>query len=137
MWTKHHGVSDPDQSYILEELVRYLQHSSSGVMSFDRMPSSWKDVCGAVHNRVPLKKNSTEVEETVGGWYQLTRNASLDLGLSIGRSVTQFLKKNHSEDGLLRLVIKEQLDDASVIVPAVLMVPQEEEFQVSATNQQI
>lgn len=103
MWVKYHGVTDPDQAYILEELVRYLQHDSSGVLSFDRMNGTWKDVCTAVQNRIPLKKAAPEVQESVGSWHQFVRNVSLHLSLSIGANVSVFLKKAHRDDAAKRL----------------------------------
>lgn len=95
MWVKYHGVNDPDQACILEELVRFLQHDSSGVSSFDRMNSSWKDVCSSVQNRIALKKGSNEVQESVGSWHQFIRNITLHLSLSIGEDVTVYLKRAH------------------------------------------
>lgn len=111
MWVKYHGVTDPDQAYILEELVRYLQHNSSGVLSFDRMNGTWKDVCGAVQNRIPLKKTAPEVLESVASWHQFIRNISLHLGLAIGENVSIFLKKAHRDDANKRLD-----DDAAQLV---------------------
>ncbi|MFT6489507.1 MAG: hypothetical protein ACJAXQ_000277 [Parvibaculaceae bacterium] len=108
MWVKYHGVTDPDQAYILEELVRYLQHDSSGVLSFDRMNSTWKDVCSSVQNRITLKKNSVEVLDSVGSWHQFVRNLSLLLSLAIGENATIYLKKAHRDDANKRLE-----DDAS------------------------
>lgn len=111
MWVKYHGVNDPDQAYILEELVRFLQHDSSGVSSFDRMNSSWKDVCNSVQNRIALKKGSNEVQESVGSWHQFIRNITLHLSLSIGEDVTVYLKKAHKDDALKRLD-----DDSALLV---------------------
>lgn len=103
MWVKHHGISDPDQAYILEELVRYLMHPSSGVTSFDRMNAEWKDLCTLVQNRAPLNKNSKEVIEGMSAWHQYVRNISLDLCLMLGKNVTVSMKKAHREDAVARL----------------------------------
>ncbi len=103
MWVKYHGVTDPDQAYILEELVRYLQHDSSGVTSFDRMNSTWKDVCSSVQNRITLKKSAQEVLDSVGSWHQFIRNVSLHLSLAIGETTTIYLKKAHRDDANKRL----------------------------------
>lgn len=103
MWVKYHGITDPDQAYILEELVRYLQHDSSGVTSFDRMNGTWKDVCSSVQNRITLKKTAQEVIDSVGSWHQFIRNVSLHLSLAIGETTTIFLKKAHRDDPNKRL----------------------------------
>jgi hypothetical protein len=45
---EHKGISDPEQAFILRELIRYLQHPSSGVIPFSHMDAGWKEVCTAV-----------------------------------------------------------------------------------------
>ena len=40
----HAGVDDPEQAWILEELVRYLQHEASGVLPLADMGASWTSV---------------------------------------------------------------------------------------------
>ncbi|MDB2414171.1 hypothetical protein N9W34_00190 [Rickettsiales bacterium] len=124
MWVKYHGVTDPDQAYILEELVRYLQHDGSGVLSFDSMNGTWKDVCAAVQNRISLKKTSPEVLDSVASWHQLSRNLSLHLGLAVGANVGIFLKKAHKDDSKKRLD-----DDAALLVSEQLLIT---EFDVPA-----
>jgi hypothetical protein len=103
MWVKHHGISDPEQSYILEELVRYLDHPASGILSIERMNPQWKDVCAAVQNAAPLNKNGEDVRETVATWHQFTRSLSLKFSLAVGRTVTLALKRQHKENADLRL----------------------------------
>jgi hypothetical protein len=34
---EHRGISDPDQAYILGELIRYLSDPRSGAVSFEGM----------------------------------------------------------------------------------------------------
>ncbi|MFV1990217.1 MAG: stress response protein, partial [Acidimicrobiales bacterium] len=40
----HRGVEDPEQDWILGELIRYLEHDASGVMDFDDMGPNWTEV---------------------------------------------------------------------------------------------
>ncbi|NKB86604.1 MAG: hypothetical protein GKS06_00080 [Acidobacteria bacterium] len=40
----HTGVDDPEQAWILEELVRYLQHDASGVLPLSDMGTSWTSI---------------------------------------------------------------------------------------------
>jgi hypothetical protein len=37
----HKGVSDPEQAWILNELIRYLEHERSGALAFDDMGEQW------------------------------------------------------------------------------------------------
>ena len=38
------SVADPDQAWILAELIRYLEHERSGAVDFDDMGKSWVSV---------------------------------------------------------------------------------------------
>lgn len=123
MWVKYHGVHDPDQAFILEEYIRYLQHDSSGVIGFERMNSSWKDVCTAAQNRLALKKNSAEIQDSVTSWHQFLRNLSLHLGLSVGENVSVHLNRAHKNDAIKRLdddaalLANEQILEAEFDIP--------------------
>jgi hypothetical protein len=48
MQKEHRGVSDPEQAWILGELIRYLEHPRSGAMDLDDMGASWVPVREAV-----------------------------------------------------------------------------------------
>lgn len=102
MWTKHYGVADRDQGYILSEFIRYLQHPSSGILSFDRMNSEWKDVCGAIQNGMPLNKSGVDVAECVNSWHQFVRAMSLEMSVAVGQSVVVPLRREYLQDPLKR-----------------------------------
>lgn len=91
--TGNKEIDDPEQAYILSELVRYLDHDSSGVSALSKMPSNWKDVCNSVQQGTALNKNSEIVENSVSGWHQLLRHLSLNLSMSIGQPVTIALSR--------------------------------------------
>jgi hypothetical protein len=103
MWTKHYGIADSDQGYILTEFVRYLQHPSSGIISFDRMNAEWKDVCTTIHNGMPVNKSSREVVESVSSWHQFVRSLSLEMSVAVGRTVTVPLRREYLQDPAKRL----------------------------------
>ena len=104
MWTEHYGIADSDQGYILTEFVRYLQHPSSGITSFDRMNSEWKDVCASIQNGITPNKAAKEVTESVHGWHQFVRSLSLEMSVAVGRSVTVPLRREHYNDPQKRLL---------------------------------
>jgi len=99
--TANKGVDDPEQAYILSELVRYLDHDSSGVSSLTRMPSEWKDLCSSVQHGTALAKTSDVVESSVSGWHQLLRHLSLNLSMSIGQPVKIALSRAREKDAEL------------------------------------
>ena len=100
---EHIGVDDKDQSYILTELIRYLQDPSSGVVTATTMGSGWKDVCAAVQNDEPLRKSSDSVMSAVGDWHQLLRYMALRLSLLVGHGVSAHMTRAHAQDPKLRL----------------------------------
>ncbi len=97
------SVSDPDQAYILAELVRFLRHSNSGVLRFSHMGSNWRDVCSSFRYETQLDKNSLEVESVVSSWHQLSRNIALHLSEILSVPVDQGLPKIHRNNPLVRL----------------------------------
>lgn len=56
----HHGVDDPEQAWILSELIRYLQHPNSGVTRFDDMGPEWVAVRDGARDDA-LRKNDPAV----------------------------------------------------------------------------
>ncbi len=48
MQKEHRGVTDPEQAWILGELIRYLEHPKSGAMELDDMGAGWVPVRQAV-----------------------------------------------------------------------------------------
>lgn len=92
------GIEDPEQAYILSELVRYLDHSSSGITALNRMPACWKELCGAVQNGAALNKNFDYVADSVSGWHQLLRHLSLNLSMAIGQPVNVSLTRQREKD---------------------------------------
>jgi len=104
MWTKHYGIADSDQGYILTEFVRYLQHPNSGIVPFDRMNAEWKDICTAIQNGMTVNKSSKEVAESVGSWHQFVRGLSLEMSVAVGRSVVVPLRREYYNDPQKRLL---------------------------------
>lgn len=91
-------VEDPEQAYILSELVRYLDHDSSGITSLTKMPALWKELCSSVQNGVPLNKTADFLTDSVSGWHQLLRHLSLNLSMSIGQPVDIVLSRQREKD---------------------------------------
>ena len=82
----HRGVADPDQAWILAELIRYLEHQKSGALDFADMGSSWVEVREAVAAGT-LRANDKGLPEVVARWNQLLRFVALRLGRELGAEV--------------------------------------------------
>lgn len=87
---EHRGVKDPDQAYILSELIRYFSDPRSGIVSFDNMGPSWTAVRDGARNRT-LRKTDAHVEAIAARWDELIRFLCLDLTKDLGRDVKQVL----------------------------------------------
>ena len=91
-------IEDPDHSWVIEHLVRFLSHPSTGVTRFDRMPRSWKEVTDAVAAGAGVKKGSEAALEVAAGWIQETRDLGLQLTELLHQPVPVKLSRSERED---------------------------------------
>ncbi len=96
------GVS-PEQAFILQEMVRYFKHPSSGVKDFDQMNSEWHSLVLGVRNEQQFKRSSPEIENTAASWHQEERDVCLILSRCIGEHVDIRLPRKHQADPAFRL----------------------------------
>jgi hypothetical protein len=87
---EHRGVDDPEQAWILGELIRYLRHPQSGANAFDDMGPDWVGVRDGARDDA-LRKNDPAVRDVARRWDQLLRFAALRLEADIGQPVSQQL----------------------------------------------
>ena len=97
----HRGVDDPEQAWILEELLRYMSHPNSGVLDFADMGDNWTRVRDAAIDG-SLSRNSDEAIEVCQRWDQLLRVAALRLGTEIGSDVIEVIPRAHQQNPRLR-----------------------------------
>lgn len=90
---QHKGVEDPEQAWILDELIRYLQHPKSGALDFEDMGPNWVSVrdTGWAGD---LTKRVDGVDDVCARWDQLLRFAALRLSSEIGDDVSLVLSRN-------------------------------------------
>ncbi len=101
MQKEHRGVADPDQAWILGELIRYLEHPRSGALEFDDMGQSWVPVRQAVAQGT-LRATDKTAAEVAAKFDALLRYASLRLGRQLGTDVTVSLSRREVADPSLR-----------------------------------
>ncbi len=101
MQKEFRGVADPDQAWILEELIRYLEHSRSGALEFDDMGDSWVTVRDAVTSGT-LRPTDKGVAEVVARFDALLRFASLRLGRQLGTEVVPVLSRREQAEPAIR-----------------------------------
>jgi hypothetical protein len=115
---EHRGISDPDQAWILGELIRYLQDDRSGASGFEDMGDKWVAVRDGARDQT-LKPSDPSVRDVAERWEQSIEYISLELRQILGRPVSPVwprdtdrqarvvtAAKRLAQDGLLTAAIK-------------------------------
>ena len=84
--SRYRGVSDPDQAWILDELIAYLDHEASGAGGFTDMGEHWVAVRRAAHDGT--LRPSPEARDVAERWEQFTQYLCLGLSQDLGENVT-------------------------------------------------
>lgn len=98
----HRGVADPDQAWILGELIRYLEHPNAGAVDFSDMGEHWVGVRDAVKNGT-LRHTNKDAYEIAGKWEELVSFAALRLGRQLGTDVQEVLTSKERNDISVRI----------------------------------
>lgn len=93
----HRGVADPEQAWILGELIRYLEHPKSGALNFVDMGAAWVPVREALAAGT-LRMNDKGLVEVISRWDQLLRFAALRLGRELGTDVQVKVSRREASD---------------------------------------
>ena len=102
MQKEFRGVADPDQAWILGELIRYLEHPKSGAVEFTDMGPSWVPVRDSVSSGT-LRRTDKDAAQVAGRFDALLRYGALKLGQRLGADVTQILSKAEIANPTLRI----------------------------------
>ncbi len=97
---RHRGVSDPDQAWILGELIAYLDDERSGASGFQDMGENWVKVRNGAADGT-LRASAPEVRDVAERWDQFIEYLCLGLGQDLGREVRPVRprKQDHAERG--------------------------------------
>lgn len=119
MQKEFRGVADPEQAWILGELIRYLEHRKSGALEFDDMGEAWVGVRDAVAAGT-LRPSDKGVDEVVARFDALLRFASLQLGRQLGTEVVPALTRRELSDPASRAqAMTATLCDTGVLTGAI------------------
>jgi hypothetical protein len=97
MVKEHQGVSDPDQAWILGELIRYLEYEGSGALAFEDMGPNWVKVRSATKEQT-LRLSDEGTEDVAARWDQLVQYLCLSLGARLGQEVRPVLSRKETKD---------------------------------------
>jgi hypothetical protein len=118
--SRYRGVSDPDQAWILGELIAYLDSEASGAGGFGDMGDKWVAVRKAAHDGT-LRSNSAEAREVAERWEEFAQYLCLGLSQDLGRTVTAPRPRNSTTAGLLDAHVKRIAETG--VLETVLRVP--------------
>jgi hypothetical protein len=110
----HRGVSDPEQAWILGELIRYLEHPASGAMDLNDMGQTWPAARDAARAGT-LRRTDAECQEIVQRWDQVVRFAALRLGSSTGVDVQPVVSRAHADPSARLAHLAESLTNNGVL----------------------
>jgi len=96
------AVSDPDQAWILNEFIRYLQHPRSGAAEFEDMGASWVEVREAARSG-SLRASDKGAMDVVRHYEQLMSFAAMLMCRELGVDVCPALSRSAIKDPDRRL----------------------------------
>jgi hypothetical protein len=107
------GISDPDQAWILGELIAYLDSDASGAGGFEDMGDRWVSVRKAAHDGT-LRANDAEAAAVAERWEEFTQYLCLGLSQDLGRLVTSPRPRGQATAARLEESVKELAGDGTL-----------------------
>lgn len=83
---RHRGLSDPDQQWLLGELIAYLDDERSGASGFQDMGENWVKVRNGAGDGT-LRASNPDVRDVAERWDQFVEYLCLGLSQDLGREV--------------------------------------------------
>jgi len=103
------AMDDPEQAFLMRELIRFLRHDSSGLAEYKNMGADWKAIADDVHQGAVTRIGDSRISSTVSSWHQLCRFLSIDLTIALAKPVSVYLSRTQQNDSEKRL--KDDIDD--------------------------
>ncbi|MEJ7748826.1 MAG: hypothetical protein WKF56_05960 [Candidatus Limnocylindrales bacterium] len=117
---RHRKVSDPDQAWLLGELIAYLENEKSGAGGFEDMGDLWVTVRDEARAKT-LNVNSKGAKEIPRRWEQFVEHLAMILEQELGRDVTPAWPRKLDSatrlDNAVRRLVEEGSLAASIRVP--------------------
>jgi hypothetical protein len=102
---RYHGISDPDQEWVLRELIHYLSSKASGAVGFEDMGENWVTVRKSAHDGT-LRAGDPAARDVAERWEQFTNYLALSLSQELGASVTAHRPRTQSMAARLDEIVK-------------------------------
>lgn len=127
---RHHGIADPDQAWILGELIAYLDSAASGAGGFDDMGPNWVAVRTGAPDRT-LRASDPAVRDVAARWDQLVQYLCLGLSQDLGERVVVHRPRKQDQNARIDATSK-RLADEGVLQSAIRVPKAAGELAVTA-----
>ncbi|MFV1969080.1 MAG: hypothetical protein ACC628_26970 [Pirellulaceae bacterium] len=118
--SEHRGVDDPEQAWILDELIAYLDDEKSGASGYEGMGKEWVRVRDAAKQRT-LDTSTPGVTDVAGDWEQFMEYLALRLRQRLGRKVGPSYPRSSTGDSRLKdnveSLTRESILEATITLP--------------------
>ncbi|WP_202510277.1 TerD family protein [Streptomyces sp. SID5643] len=109
MLIRHEGVGNAARTWLLQDLLHYLQHDNSGCHGFQNMGAAWVPVRNGINDET-LCQGDPRSLEVVESWERLIRQVCLRLGGELGQKVLPTQRSRRGTDpGTRRARLADQL----------------------------
>lgn len=117
---RHRGVTDPDQAWLLGELIAYLDHEKSGASGFHGMGEHWVSVRTSASNET-LRARDEGTREVAQRWDQFVDYTAMSLGQELGRDITPARPRKQTPETRVEATVKELAEVGKLV--AALKIP--------------
>jgi hypothetical protein len=107
--SRYRGISDPDQAWILDELLAYLGSDAAGTGGFTDMGEHWVSVRRSGHDGT--LRASAEVRHVAERWEEFAQYLSLGLSQELGEDVTVVRPRNQTTSARIDAIVRALVED--------------------------
>lgn len=117
---RYRGISDPDQEWVLRELIHYLSSEASGALGFEDMGEEWVSVRKAGRDGT-LRPGDVGARDVAERWDQFVSALALSLAQELGANVQPQRPRGQSTPARLDETVKALVEGGELA--SVLKVP--------------
>jgi hypothetical protein len=109
---RYHGISNPDQEWVLRELIHYLSSEASGAVGFEDMGENWVTVRKAAHDGT--LRPGDAARDVAERWEQFANYLALSLSQELGATVTSQHPRKQTATARLDQIVKSLADSGQM-----------------------
>jgi hypothetical protein len=110
---RYRGISDPDQEWVLRELIHYLSSEASGALGFEDMGEDWVSVRKAGRDGT-LRAGDAGARNVAERWDQFSSALALSLSQELGANVQPHRGRGQSTPERLEESIKNLVEQGGL-----------------------